>query len=131
MSASGGNLGPFVGPSIASSSSVVAVIPNYGVTNMSTWPSGDYVLDRPAEGVQKTIVRAGGTTAACVVWGSTTQPKDVLFGDSGTSHRKITFQSSVNCAVTLLGMSATQWVILSQYPQGNTANTTACFAGTS
>jgi hypothetical protein len=121
----------FVGPALATSSSVATVIPNYGVTDMSTWPSGDYVMAAPVAGVQKTLLRVGGTTAACAVWGSTAQPKDVLFGDAGTSHRKITFQSSVNCAVQLIGLNATAWAIVSQYPQGLTANTTAVFSGTS
>lgn len=103
--------------SIQNPSCRATAIPNYGVTDISTWAAGDYVLDAPVEGVLKTFVSIQGTSAARVIRGSTAA--SVKFGS--TAHTQLNIGgSTVACCITLLGYNSTQWLIMSAHPVATT-----------
>jgi hypothetical protein len=98
-------------------SSVAAVIPNYGVTDVSTWAAGDWVLDAPEEGVQKTFISVTGTSVARVIRMAT--DASVKVSNAGT---QITFgASTIDHCVVLRGVNSTRWCIESIYPVAATA----------
>lgn len=111
-----GGATPFVG-SIQNPTSVASVIPNYGVTDVSTWAAGDYVLAAPAEGVRKVFVSVQGTSVARVIRGST--GTSVKFGS--TAHTQLNFgNTTVACCIELMGYNSTQWLIMSAFPLATT-----------
>jgi hypothetical protein len=93
-------------------SSVRVVIPNYGITDMSTFAAGEYVLDAPEEGVVKTLISVSGTSVARVVRSATSD--GVKFANGLTS---IVFgQTTVDVSITMVGVNSTRWCITSASP---------------
>jgi hypothetical protein len=104
-------------PSVTGVSSTRVVIPNYGVTDLSTWAAGDWVLDAPEEGVQKTLISVSSTSVARVIRMAT--DASVKLSNSGT---QITFgASTIDQCVVLRGVNSTRWCIESVYPVAATA----------
>ena len=106
---------PFVGPDVASSSSTAIAIPNYGVTDVSTWAAGEYVLDAPDKGVVKYIVSNSTTNLARVIKLSTgasvsVQTNPVTTGASGNT--QITFNGTADQVMCLLGINSTHWSVM-------------------
>jgi hypothetical protein len=93
-------------------SSLVSVIPNYGVTDMSTWAAGEYVLDAPEEGVVKTIISVSGTSVARVVRSAT--DSGVKFANGLTS--LVFGQTTIDVSITMVGVNSTRWCITSANP---------------
>ena len=107
----------FNSPAVVTSSSIAIAIPNYGVTNMSTWTDGDYVLDAPVQGVEKTLVSVSSSSVARIVRTSTGDTVSI-----GNGNRSIVFgQTTIGVAITMLGMSSTLWAVKSAYPIAATA----------
>jgi hypothetical protein len=103
-------------------SSAIISIPNYGVTHLTTaLTAGDWVLDPPDEGVEKTLFNVIATTGI-VVRGST--GTSVTFTEAGAT--QIKFDGSGDKCVTLLGRSSTKWIVKSVTP-----DSTAIVIGTS
>lgn len=99
----------FTSPNVVSSSSVVELIPNYGVTDMTTWGAGDYVLGAPDEGVHKWLIQTSSTAASRIIRMSTgTTVK--LNNQLGT---QITMAATVDQAVHLIGVNSTRWIAVS------------------
>lgn len=108
---------------MVTSSSAVTTIPNYGITDMSTWTAGEYVMDAPDTGVRKTLFRASSTAAAVIVRGSS--GTSVSIGSyATTAATQITFGSSTDMCMTLIGQNSTHWIVESAYC-GLTVNTTS------
>ena len=124
----GGGAFPFVGPSIATSSSTAIAISNYGVTDISTWPAGEYVLAAPVTGVQKIIVSASSTSLARVIRMSTAAT--VKVNGDGTAHTQITFNATVGMCLTLMGQNSTAWIIQGMHPP-TAVNSTGIVSATS
>lgn len=116
---------PFVQPTVASSTALV--IPNYGVTDLTTSAAADYVLAPPEKGVTKTLICTSSTSVARVVRGSTAAT--VTFTLAGAT--QIGFNSTVDAVVRLLGISSTRWTIVSAYPPSAAVNSTGIVVGTS
>jgi hypothetical protein len=93
-------------------SSVVVQIPNYGVTDVSTWAAGDYVMDAPEEGVEKTIVSVTGTSAARIIRSAT--DSSVKFANGLTS--LVFGASTVDMSITMVGVNSTRWCVTSASP---------------
>lgn len=94
---------------LVSASSTLAVIPNYGITDISTYAAGDYVMDAPVEGVDKTIVWASSSSAAVVVRMSTGTSVKV----GHTAATQITFGlTTCDCAARLVGLNSTRWALV-------------------
>jgi hypothetical protein len=93
-------------------SSLVSVIPNYGITDMSTWAAGEYVLDAPEEGVRKTIISVSGTSVARVVRSAT--DSSVKFANGLTS--LVFGQTTIDVAISMVGVNSTRWCITSANP---------------
>lgn len=99
-----------VAPTFASSSSTAIQIPNYGVTDLTTFTAGEYVMDAPDVGVSKTLVWASSSSAAVIVRMSTAQ--SVKVGNSAAT--QITFGlSTCDAAVQLVGLNSTRWALVS------------------
>lgn len=108
-----GGYGKFVSPQVVSSSSTAIAIPNYGVTDMSTWTAGEYVLDVPEEGVRKILFRGSSTTTTFVtVRGSTAQT--VSFDLAGNT--KLQLVATTDVVIELLGINSTRWAIVNMEP---------------
>ena len=106
---------PFVGPTIVSSSSTLIAIPNYGVTDLSTWTAGEYVLDAPDPGVVKYLVSNSTTNLARVIKLSTgatvsVNSNPVTTGASGNT--QITFNGTADQVMALLGINSTHWSVM-------------------
>ena len=129
-SVSGGSALQFVGPAVVTSSSVLTVIPNYGVTDISTWAAGDYVLDAPSSGVEKTIICASSSSTAKVILMSTAQPGTIKINGDGTAHTRITFNATVGQCVSLVGQNSTSWIVRSMHPP-TAVNSTGIVTATS
>lgn len=113
----GGLTRQFTVPVQTAATSVDVIIPNYGVTDISTFAAGDYVLAAPEAGVEKIIVSIQGTSAARVIRGST--GTSVKFGS--TAHTQLNIGgSTVACCIKLLGYNSTQWLIMSAHPVATT-----------
>lgn len=121
---------PFVGPAVVTSSSVITVIPNYGVTDISTWAAGDYVLDAPSQGVTKTIICASSSSTAKVILTSTGQPSTIKVGGDGSAFTRITFNATVGQALSLVGQNSTMWIVTAMHPP-TAANSTGIVLATS
>lgn len=105
----------FVGPEIATSSSTAIAIPNYGVTDLSTWAAGDYVLDAPEKGVVKYLISNSTTNLARVIKLSTgatvsCNSNPVTTGASGNT--QITFNGTADQVMCLLGINSTHWSVM-------------------
>ena len=107
----------------------VVHIDNYGVTNLTQTTTGvfTYVLGAPLEGVWKTLVDQSATSEGSIVRGST--GTSVTFGT--TAATQITFNSTKQSVVQLLGVNSTRWAVVSVYPDNVAANTTGTVIGTS
>ena len=125
---SAGTAQQFVGPAIVTSSSTIIVIPNYGITDISTWAAGDYVLDAPVTGVEKMIISASSSTLSRVIRMST--GTSVKINDVGAAHTQVTFATSVGCCLTLLGYNSTHWLVKSMHPP-TAVNSTGIVTATS
>ncbi len=110
-------------------SSVAVVIPNYGVTDITDAPAGDFQLDAPDVGVRKTLICSASAAAARVVRFSSagTVSGGTLATTAGT---QITFNATVDQVVVLLGRNSTHWVIESMYPPTAVNATGIVLAGT-
>jgi hypothetical protein len=98
-------------------SSTAIAIPNYGVTDLSTFAAGDWVLDAPEEGVQKTFVSVGATSVARVIRMAT--DASVKLSNAGT---QFTFSATtIDQCIVLRGVNSTRWCIESVYPVAATA----------
>jgi hypothetical protein len=98
---------------VTGASSVLVVIPNYGVTDLSTYAAGDWVMDAPEEGVQKTLISVSSTSVARVIRMAT--DASVKVGGGGAT--QITFgQSTLDQCVVLRGVNSTRWCLESVYP---------------
>lgn len=107
---SGAGSGTLVAPVFASSSSTAIQIPNYGITDLTTFTAGEYVMDAPDTGVTKTLVWASSSSAAVVIRMSTAQT--VKVGNSAAT--QITFGlSTCDAAVQLVGLNSTRWAVVS------------------
>ncbi len=113
---SGGGQGgmQFVGP-LATSSSTLIVIPNYGVTDISTFAAGTYVMDAPDTGVVKHIISNSTTSLARIIWLSTSNnvsvnTNPVTTGASGNT--QIVFNGTADQVMALLGINSTHWTVL-------------------
>lgn len=122
-----GEVAKFVSPNVVTSSSALVAIPNYGVTDMSTWAAGEYVLAAPDEGVRKTLFSVSSS--------STVYPTIRL--STGTSVKignqlatQIAFPATVDTVVVLLGVNSTRWLLESASPP-IAANSTGIVIGTS
>jgi hypothetical protein len=97
---------------VTGASSTLVVIPNYGVTDLSTYAAGDWVLDAPEEGVRKTLISVSSTSVARVIRMAT--DASVKCGNGAT---QITFgQTTIDQCVTLVGVNSTRWCIEQVYP---------------
>ena len=120
---------PYIGPATVTSSSVNTVIPNYGVTDMSTWAAGEYVLDAPAEGVLKTFVCASTGTSATKsirLSPSTANNVTITYGTPTTGasgNTQINFASTLDCCLTMMGQNSTHWFLVSVHPALNSTGT--------
>lgn len=91
-----------------SASSTLIAIPNYGVTDLSTYAAGDYVMDSPDTGVVKTLVWASSSSAAVVVRLST--GTSVKAGHSAATQITMGL-TTCDCYVQLIGLNSTRWAI--------------------
>jgi hypothetical protein len=107
-----GNSEKFNSLQVPAVSSLVSVIPNYGITDMSTWAAGEYVLDAPEEGVRKTIISVSGTSVARVVRSAT--DSSVKFANGLTS--LVFGQTTVDVSISMVGVNSTRWCITSASP---------------
>lgn len=97
-------------PRVTGATSASVQIPNYGFTDLTTYAAGDYVMDAPSRGVQKTLVWASSSSAAVIVRLSTGTA--VKAGHTGAT--QITFGlTTVDGAVQLLGLNSTRWALVS------------------
>lgn len=97
---------------VAGKSSTKAVIPNYGVTELTTdFTAGDWVLDKPYVGARKTLYSVSATTGL-VVRGST--GTSVTFTSTGAT--QIRFDGAGDKCVELYGRSTSEWVVTSVVP---------------
>lgn len=103
-----GSADKFVSPNVVTSSSVAVAIPNYGVTDVTTWGAGDYVLDAPDEGVRKLLVQTSSTATSRVIRCSTGTSVKVN-NQLGT---QITLAATVDQSVGLIGLNSTRWLVL-------------------
>lgn len=110
---------PITAPYVVSASSTVIAIPNYGATDLSTYAAGDYVLDAPALGVQKTIVYCTSSSGNVVIRGST--GTSVKFNGGGATEIRSS-GSTVGWAVQLLGINSTQWAVTGAWPINSTSS---------
>lgn len=105
-------------PIVTGVSSTNVAIPNYGVTDLSTFAAGDWVLDAPEEGVQKTLLSVSSTSVARVIRMATDAAVKVGPGQA----TQITFSAStLDQCVVLRGVNSTRWCIESIYPVAATA----------
>lgn len=110
-------------PTIVTSSSTIIAIPNYGITDVSTWTAGDYVLDAPEAGSRKTIVRSSSSTGGVVIRFST--GGTVSCGTLGTTAgTQMLLDTTKDACVVLLGVNSTHWAIETAW-SGLTVNTTS------
>jgi hypothetical protein len=105
-----GNIEKFVGPTVTAASSTIIAIPNYGVTNVSTFATGDYVLDAPEEGVKKTLFCVSSTSIPVIVRLST--GASVKAGHTAAT-QIILGLTTIDSAIELVGVNSTRWAILS------------------
>ena len=108
-----------VTPRAVAVSSTLVAIPNYGVTDVTTWAAGDYVLAPPEEGVRKTIVSVTSTSVARVIRSAT--DASVKIGHGGATQIQAAASTGSWCIV-LLGINSTQWAVENQYPPATTVN---------
>jgi hypothetical protein len=104
-------------------------IDNYGVTDISSTAANTYVLAAPETGVRKTLIAQQPTSAAVVVRLTTEAGAAVTVGT--TANTRITFNSTVQSVVELVGVNSTRWAVVSVYPDNVAANTTGTVFGTS
>jgi len=100
---------------MATSSSTAIVIPNYGVTDISTFAAGEYVLDAPEQGSVKYLVSNSTTNLARVIKLSTNasvsvNTNPVTTGASGNT--QITFNGTADQVMALLGINSTHWSVM-------------------
>jgi hypothetical protein len=112
-----GNSVKFNTVQVPASSSTVIAIPNYGITDVSTFAAGEYVLDAPEEGVRKTLVNVSGTSAARIIRSATDGA--VKFGNALTSI--VYGGTTVDTCIVLVGINSTRWCVESVYPVAATA----------
>ena len=124
---SGGSF-TYVSPQVVSSSSTVIAVPNYGITDISTWAAGEYVMDVPVAGLEKVILSVSSSSLARVIRMST--GTSVKVNGDGTAHTQITFNATVGQCVTLLGLNSTTWVIKAMHPP-TAVNSTGIVSATS
>lgn len=113
-----GQLNKLVSPQVVTSSSTAIAIPNYGITDVSAWAAGDYVLDSPDEGVRKTILSISSTSVARVIRSAT--DASVKIGSQGATQLQFG-ATTLACCVVLIGINSTQWAIETAYPPVSTA----------
>ena len=125
----GGGMTPFVQIASTVASSAAAVIPNYGVTDITACPAGDFQLDAPDVGVRKTLICSASAAAARVVRFSSAGT--ISAGTLGTTAgTQVTFNATVDQVLVLLGRNSTHWVIESMYPPTAVNATGIVLAGT-
>jgi hypothetical protein len=108
-----GNLNKFVTPApVIGVTSLVIQVPNYGVTDVSTWAAGEYILDAPEEGVEKTIISVSGTSVARII--RTATDASVKLANGLTS--LVFGQTTVDVSITMVGVNSTRWCITSAAP---------------
>jgi hypothetical protein len=110
-----------------STGSTKEVIDSVGVTELNSTAANTYTLAPPVEGAHKYLVDQTPTSAAVVVRAST--GTGVTIGT--TAATQITFNSTAQAVVHLLGINSTRWAVVSVYPDNVAANTTGTQIGTS
>lgn len=89
-------------------------IPNYGITDLSTFAAGEYTMDAPEAGVRKTLVRAVAGSSGVVVRFST--GKTVSAGTlATTAATQVTFNATNDCCIVLIGQNSTHWFVESMW----------------
>lgn len=114
-----GELSKLVTGNVIAASSTAVAIPNYDITDLSTYAAGDYVMDAPSEGVRKTLVWASSASAAVVVRLSTAT--SVKAGHTGATQITFGLTTSDGCAV-LIGLNSTRWAVESMIVPSTLAN---------
>lgn len=110
------------GPSVVTSSSTLIVIPNYGVTDMSTWAAGEYVLDTPDVGSFKTFICSSSAATTKTVRLSTGNTVTIAFNTPTTGasgNTQINFASTLDQCIQMYGQNSTHWVMVSVQPALN------------
>lgn len=106
-------------------------IPNYGVTDLTTYAAGEYTLDAPEFGVRKTFIKAAGATASSGVVIRMSSGKTVSVGVGSTAGTQITFNTTAtDTAVVLMGLNSTHWITESMYTGLTILTTGIVIAGT-
>ncbi len=125
----GGGMTQFVAISSTLASSAAEVIPNYGVTDITDCPAGDFMLAPPDVGVRKTLICSASAAAARVIRFSSsgTVSAGTLATTAGT---QVTFNATVDQVLVLVGRNTTHWVIESMYPPTAVNATGIVLAGT-
>ena len=112
-------------PTLGVASSAAVQIPNYGLTDVSTWAGGDYVLDAPEAGCHKWIVSCSSIAAVTSIWSNTTAGANasVFFDRQGRTKFISPNTTAATWAIELYGLNSTQWVILNVAPYTTDAAT--------
>ena len=105
-------------------------IPNYGMTDLSTM-TGELVLDAPEAGSRKTLYRSVAGSSGTIVRfsSSNTVSCGTLATTGGT---QVTFNSTLDCVMVLLGVNSTHWAIESMFSgitQAGVSGTTGIVVG--
>lgn len=108
----------FTSYQIPAASSAYIAIPNYGITDVSTWAAGDYVLDAPEEGVRKAFVSVSSSSVARVIRCAT--DASVKLGNGGAT-QFIFGATTIDQCLRMVGVNSTRWCIESIYPVAATA----------
>lgn len=124
-----GNGGEFRDDIVSATTGTTSVsIENYGVTVLTSG-ANTWTLAPPSSGVHKYLVSIASSSAARVVQLSTDGAATVKVGNQSAT--RVTFNSTVEMCVHLLGINSTQWTLVSANPDFVAANTTGIVFGTS
>jgi len=115
--------------SAATTGTTKATIDNSGITELTSTAANSYVLGAPSAGVRKTLICQTPTSAAVTVLLCTDGAASVTVGTTGNT--RVTFNSTVQSVVELIGINSTRWAVSSVYPDNVAANTTGTVFGTS
>ena len=107
--------------------SSIETIDATGVTELLSTAANTYTLAPPVEGAHKYLIDQTPTSAAVVVRAST--GTGITIGT--TAATQVTFNSTAQAVVHLLGVNSTRWAVVSVYPDNVAANTTGTEIGTS
>jgi hypothetical protein len=107
-------------PGVVTSSSKLVAVPNYGITDVSAFTAGDYVLDAPFPGAYKVLVSNTSSSTAVVIWGSTDASVAFAAESGGDKKTKISFAASTaDTIVQMFGINSTKWYVQT-YPAATT-----------